>query len=66
MRVARYLNAVAELDRTSMKSWFKNVQNIFQNIVVPKSGLQLYNGKMKIDAPTSPRGVEKTKHWVRK
>ena len=30
--------------------------------VTTESGLQLYDGNMKIDVPTSPRGVAKTKH----
>ena len=37
-----------------------------QNTAEAKSGLQLYDGKMKIDVPTSPRGVANTKHRLRK
>ena len=33
-------------------------------MVDPKSGLQLYDGKMKIDVPTSPRGVKENKTQV--
>ena len=33
-------------------------------MVGAKSGLQLYDGKMKIDVPTSPQGVTVTKYRV--
>ena len=37
-----------------------------QNTAEAKYGLQLYDGKIKIDVPTSPRGVAVAKHRLRK
>ena len=42
------------------------VQKRLQITAVPKGGLRLYSGKMKIGVPTSPQGVAKTKPGLRK
>ena len=65
-RVVQDINAVPKLDRTSMKKLVSKHEKHCKTQLTSTSDLQLYDGKMKIDVPTSPQGVAVAKHRLRK